>query len=254
MFSRPGSPRALIFCFHHKNNAWWWKLRVKTPIQCWEKRKNALNLINFPQNRTVSELGSGHRFLNPSQKSGSIFVTTTKINVSAENLVSVLVTKVEKSSLTFWLRRSEKSRKNPKLQDCQCLIPNGHNQLRVYPSATESGTTRWSHFDRRITSWGDPLGQIVKKVVKNSAFSRVTSIRSRNLKQALALQFDQISGIVGAHWHRLPSLVPICVKLVEKIGKTWLPKRWAKRQFFLSFSKYLGHLSRRVGLYCSPPL
>ena len=35
--------------------------------------------------------------------------------------------------------------------DCQCLIPNGHNQLRVYPSATDSGATRWSHFARRIT-------------------------------------------------------------------------------------------------------
>ena len=32
------------------------------------KWKNALDLINFPQNRTVSELGSGHRSLNPSQK------------------------------------------------------------------------------------------------------------------------------------------------------------------------------------------
>ena len=84
--------------------------------------------------------------------------------------MSVSVTKVEKSSLTFWLRRSEKSRKNPKLQDCQCLIPNGHNQLRVYRSATDSGATHWSHFARRITSWGDPLGQIVKKRSQKQCF------------------------------------------------------------------------------------
>ena len=87
----------------------------------------------------------------PSPKSGCIFVTTTRISTSAENLVGVSLTTVEKSSLTFRLQRSVKDLKNPKLQDCQCLIPNAHHHLRVYPSATDSGATRWSHFARSIT-------------------------------------------------------------------------------------------------------
>ena len=41
---------------------------METPIQCCEKWKNALNSTKFPQNRTVQLLGSGHRFLNSSQK------------------------------------------------------------------------------------------------------------------------------------------------------------------------------------------
>ena len=124
----------------------------------------------------------GSSIPEPWPKGGCIFVTTTKINVSAENLASVSLTKVEKSSMTFRLQKSTKSRKNPKLQDCQCLIPNGHNQLRVYPSATDSEATRWSHFACRITFWGDPLGQFAKKLVKNSVFSCITHIVGRNLK------------------------------------------------------------------------
>ena len=55
-------------------------------------------------------------------------MTTTKTNASAETLVSVLVTKVEKNS-DVSTSESERRAKNPKLQVCRFLIPNGHNQV-----------------------------------------------------------------------------------------------------------------------------
>ena len=75
----------------------------------------------------------------------------------------------------------------------------------------------------------------------------MVSLQNQSLKSASALRFEHFSGIVDAHKDRLPSLVPICPVLVEKIAQTCHTKGAQKCCFFKFFPSNPGTLAEGWG-------